>query len=58
MGSASLEQNVLNAKSRVLVFTPFSDTSFYDAGVTVAVQRKVSKMATIIFTNESYLLQD
>ena len=29
MGSASLERNVLNAKSRVLVFTPFSDTSFY-----------------------------
>ena len=29
MVSASLERNVLNAKSRVLVFTPFSDTSFY-----------------------------
>ena len=29
MGSASLERYVLNAKSRVLVFTPFSDTSFY-----------------------------
>ena len=29
MGPASLERNVLNAKSRVLVFTPFSDTSFY-----------------------------
>ena len=29
MGSASLDQNVLNAKSSVLVFMPFSDTSFY-----------------------------
>ena len=29
MGPASLERNVLNAKSHVLVFTPFSDTSFY-----------------------------
>ena len=40
MGSASLAQNVLNAKSRVLVLTPFSDTSFYDAAVTRCGSKK------------------
>ena len=54
MGSASLDRNVLNAESRVLVFTPSSDTSFY-CGDPLRLE-KCPKMATIIFTNEYYLL--
>ena len=53
MGSASLERNVLNAKSRVLVFMPFSDTSFY-CGNPLRLEM-CPKMASI-FTNEYYLL--
>ena len=50
MGSASLEQNVLNAKSHVLFLTPFSDTSFYD--VAVECQKMNPRWRHNLFTNE------